>query len=203
MLGQTHRERLKKLGEKIMNTGGKCNKYSGKMQTDCEKIGLLMIQPVLSNLLKMKTEIKSLNSKFKTVEDKKKFIQNIFINIKKTDSPNIKTMNTIYGIKNEINDSFATQIFDIFNKLNDDTIDALYILSTIISNKYNFNEFFIKNTIDLMLKILNNESPIYFIDKENLYGGGWYKSDIFMIVIMTIVGFGIGGILTAIDTYHG
>jgi hypothetical protein len=122
-----------------MNSRGQCSKYSGKMQTDCERVGLLMIQPVLRNLEKMKTEIKSLNSKFKTIDDKKKFLQDIFSKIQTSNNPNIKTISEIYKIKsniNDINDSDATQVFDIFSKLNDDTIDGLYILSNIIGNKY-------------------------------------------------------------------
>jgi predicted nucleic acid-binding Zn-ribbon protein len=118
-----------------MNSRGQCSKYSGKMQTDCERVGLLMIQPVLRNLEKMKTEIKSLNSKFKTIDDKKKFLQDIFSKIQTSNNPNIKTISEIYKIKsniNDINDSDATQVFDIFSKLNDDTIDGLYILSNII-----------------------------------------------------------------------
>jgi Rad3-related DNA helicase len=122
-----------------MNSRGQCSKYSGKMQTDCERVGLLMIQPVLRNLEKMKTEIKSLNSKFKTIDDKKKFLQDIFSKIQTSNNPNIKTISEIYKIKsniNDINDSDAKQVFDIFSKLNDDTIDGLYILSNIIGNKY-------------------------------------------------------------------
>jgi hypothetical protein len=174
-MDKTHVERLKILGEKIINTGGYCG--SSTYKTLCEKVGLMMIQPVTTELQKYKGQVTSFVKKSinKPIEEKKK---NVIEELSKLNLPKDFENN----ITKSITDVNVSKIFDEINSLTQDQYEALYILykiiimlqGNIIINKKSTtgDTFFLNEIIKLLIIIINPNINDQYKLGDVQYGGG-------------------------------
>jgi hypothetical protein len=166
---KTHVQRLKELGQKIINTGGYCGR--SRYKTLCEQVGLMMIQPVTTELQEYKNNVTFfVRTNIHLSIDAKRDI--IYKEIEKI-LPDVKE-------KIKINDPD-----DIFNKIDtfsDDKYEALFILHKIMINlddKYtdkNNEEFlqvitfFREEILKLFIIICNDINTQQIFEQQ--YGGG-------------------------------
>ena len=183
MSTQTHVDRLKELGRKILDTNGKCNSLSSqKLKTDCEKVGLKMLSPVSDILIENYTVnldyFTSLN-----INEKRQFIlnnMNLF-----NENPNLKIVKNNFDIQSLNNDENLINVSNMISDLDDDEIKAIYILISILTdNNYNLTDFFIKQIYELIMNIIQNNNKINFLDIQ--YGGKWTFLDILVRICAVI-----------------
>ena len=175
---KTHVQRLKELGQKIINTGGYCSRSTYK--TLCDRVGLMMIQPVTTELQKYKDQVKSFVEKSinKTKEEKK---QNVIKELSKLKLPKDFESN----ITKSITYDDVSKIFNQIESLTYDQYEALYILYKIIimlqnntinntinnTKNTNGNIFFINEIIKLMIIIINPNINDQYKLGDVQYGG--------------------------------
>jgi len=188
-----HVKRLQTLGLKILDVGGKCNSQkTQKLKSDCEKVGLKMVRPV-TNILLTKFTDNLYNFTSLSIKEKKEFIYsniNIF-----DDNKNLKYIKNNYDMTILYDDQNLEKITKIMLDLEDEQINAIYILLTIIcDNNYNLSDFFIEQIYNLIINIIQEKDNIHFLDIQ--YGGGNGFALFLGIVIIVIQ------LLTGTTSHH-